>query len=220
METSYQYRRDNEAARPPRTWAAQRNISPTTAESEQNRMLVATPIDQLAKRKDSPMRFQPVAKAERQKLAQRGQEVQKSRDQRRTLEAKAVDHDRPKTGRGIRAGQSATSQIPDCGQAGQSVGQETRLRPRRSRHPNPISSSSPNLKPPVASQTRTGAILNLNRASLSLKRRPSGCRNNLPRKSRPDMKRTSRTRRTKTRGTKATSNRLEVGHRPLTVRNK
>ena len=91
VEASYQYRRDHETARPPRTWAAQRNINPRTAESEQNRLVVATSFDQLAKRKDSPMRFQPVAKAERQQLAQRGQEVQKSRDQRRTLEAQAVD---------------------------------------------------------------------------------------------------------------------------------
>src|ERR1035437_3662758 len=91
VEASYQYRRDHETARPPRTWAAQRNINPGTAESKQNRVLVATSIDQLAKRKDSPLRFQPVAKEERQQLAQRGQEVQKSRDQRRTLEAKAVD---------------------------------------------------------------------------------------------------------------------------------
>jgi hypothetical protein len=90
VEASYQYRRDHETARPPRTWAAQRNINPGTAESKQNRVLVATSIDQLAKRKDSPLRFQPVAKEERQQLAQRGQEVQKSRDQRRTLEAKAV----------------------------------------------------------------------------------------------------------------------------------
>jgi hypothetical protein len=90
VETSYQYRRDHEIARPPRTWAAQRTVNPNTAASQQNRVLVAMPIDQLAKRKDSPMRFQPVAKAERQQLAQRGREVQKSRDQRRTLEAKAV----------------------------------------------------------------------------------------------------------------------------------
>ena len=91
VEASYQYRRDHETARPPRTWAAQRTINPSTAESKQNRVLVATPISQLAARKDSPMRFQPVAKQERQQLAQRGQEVQKSRDQRRTLEAKASD---------------------------------------------------------------------------------------------------------------------------------
>ena len=90
-ETSYQYRRDHETARPPRTWAAQRNINPGTVEAKQNRVLVAASIDQLAKRKEGPMRFQPVARDERQKIAQRGQEVQKSRDQRRTLEAKAVD---------------------------------------------------------------------------------------------------------------------------------
>ena len=91
VETSYQYRRDHETARPPRTWAAQKTLNPDTAESKQNRVLMATSIDQMAKRRDSPVRFQPVAKAEREKLAQRGQEVQKSRDQRQTLEAKAVD---------------------------------------------------------------------------------------------------------------------------------
>jgi hypothetical protein len=91
VETSYQYRRDHETARPPRTWAAQRNINPGTPESKQNRALVATSIDQLAKRKDGPMRFQPVAREERQQLARRGQEVQTSREQRRTLEAKTSD---------------------------------------------------------------------------------------------------------------------------------
>jgi hypothetical protein len=90
-ETSYQYRRDHEDARPPRTWAAQKTINPNTAQSKQNRVLVATPIDQLAKRKDSPIRLQPVASAERQQLAQRGQEVQKSRVQRQTLESKPVE---------------------------------------------------------------------------------------------------------------------------------
>lgn len=90
VEASYQNRRDHETARPPRTWAAQKNINPGTAESKQNHALMAMPIDQLAKRKDSPLHFQPVAKAERQTLTQRGQEVQKSRDERRTLEAKAV----------------------------------------------------------------------------------------------------------------------------------
>jgi hypothetical protein len=90
IEASYQNRRDHETARPPRTWAAQRTISAGPAEPRQNRIM-ATPINQLAKRKDGPIRFQPVAKDERQKLAQRGQEVQKSREQRRTLEARPAD---------------------------------------------------------------------------------------------------------------------------------
>jgi hypothetical protein len=91
VEASYQYRRDHDTARPPRTWVAQRQINATTPESKQNRVLVAAPIDQLAKSKVSSVRFQPVAKEERQKLAQRGQEVQTSRAQRQTLEAKTVN---------------------------------------------------------------------------------------------------------------------------------
>ncbi len=98
VETAYQNRRDHETARPPRTWAAQRNINAGPAESGPNRGLIATPIDQLAKSKDSSMRFQPVAKAERQELAQRGQEVQKSREQRRTVEAKAGETTAQKPG--------------------------------------------------------------------------------------------------------------------------
>jgi WXXGXW repeat (2 copies) len=90
VATSYEYRRDHETARPPRTWADQRRINPGTTEFRQNRVVVATSIHQLATRRDGPVRFQPVAKAERQQLAQRGQEVQKSREQRRTLEARPV----------------------------------------------------------------------------------------------------------------------------------
>jgi hypothetical protein len=86
VESSYQNRRDHEAARPPRTWAAERNLNSGAAESRQNRM--ATPIEQLAKRTDGGQRFQPVAKKEQQALAQRGKEVQQSRKDRRTLEAK------------------------------------------------------------------------------------------------------------------------------------
>jgi len=86
VEASYQSRRDHEAERPPRTWAAQRTIKPSTVESKQK--VMATSIDQLAKRKDTRMPFQVLAKAERQRLAERGQEVQQARDQRRTLEAK------------------------------------------------------------------------------------------------------------------------------------
>jgi hypothetical protein len=93
VEVSFQYRRDNVAARPPRTWAAQSSISTAPATSAQTRMVaaavVATPIDQLARNKDSPVRFQAVAAAERQQIVQRRQEVQTSREQRNTLEARA-----------------------------------------------------------------------------------------------------------------------------------
>jgi hypothetical protein len=97
MAQSYQYRRDNQGARPPRTWDAQRAIA-TTSEFQHNRMLVATPIDQMARRKDSAVQFQAVTKTERQQLSQRGQDVQKFRNERRMLETKAVDPATLKTG--------------------------------------------------------------------------------------------------------------------------
>ena len=101
VETSYQHRRDVESARPPRTWAAQSQINVSTVESRENRVLVAAPLAQMAKIKDSPVRFQPVAKEERQQLAKRGQEVQKSREERRTIESSVAATALPKPGAAI-----------------------------------------------------------------------------------------------------------------------
>lgn len=87
VEVAYQNRRDHVEARPPRTWAEERNVKPAAAGGRDGRA-VAMPFDQMAKRKDGPVKFQPVAQPERQQLAQRNQEVQKSREQRQTIEAK------------------------------------------------------------------------------------------------------------------------------------
>ena len=86
VEESYRYRRDHESARPPQTWAAQRGFQGDAAELQQHRLMMAAPLDQLAKRKDGSIRFQKVPDQERRILEQRGQDVRKSRDQRRTLE--------------------------------------------------------------------------------------------------------------------------------------
>lgn len=86
VEESYQYRRDHESARPPQTWAAQRVFHGDAAEQQQHRLMMAAPLDQLAKRKDGSIRIQKVPAQERRMLEQRGQDVRKSRDQRRTLE--------------------------------------------------------------------------------------------------------------------------------------
>jgi hypothetical protein len=90
FQASYQYRRDHEAARPPRTWSAQLAINARPLPAGQARITMAVPLRQLATRKDNPVRFQPVAPQDRQQLAQRGREVQQNRDQRRSVEAKAV----------------------------------------------------------------------------------------------------------------------------------
>jgi len=86
----YQNRLTNESARPPRTWAAMRGLDATSAVAKQNHLMMAAPIDQMAKRKGGAVQYQAVSKTDRQTLAKRGQEVQQSRDQRRTLEAKVA----------------------------------------------------------------------------------------------------------------------------------
>ena len=87
MGASYQYRRDNLSARPPRTWAAQQAVA-STASFQQNRMLVATPLAQMTRGKNSSMKYQAVSTGERQALAQRSQQMAVSSDQRRTVETK------------------------------------------------------------------------------------------------------------------------------------
>ena len=90
LRIAYEDRRDHEGNRPPRTWADPRNRDSGPADTRSDRARMALPIRQLAERNDGPLRFQPVAKEERQQLARRGQEVQQSREQRRTLETRAT----------------------------------------------------------------------------------------------------------------------------------
>jgi len=90
FQASYRDRRDHEAARPPRTWSAQLKLNAGPPAGGQVRVQLAVPLEQLARRPDNPGRFQTVAPADRQNLAQRGREVQQLRDQRRTVEAKAA----------------------------------------------------------------------------------------------------------------------------------
>ncbi|MEI6169345.1 MAG: YXWGXW repeat-containing protein, partial [bacterium] len=89
MAASYQYRQANVSARPPRTWSAQQAIS-STSSFKQGSMLVATPLTQMASRKNSGVRYQPVTKVEQQALSQRSQQVGVASTQRRTQEAKGT----------------------------------------------------------------------------------------------------------------------------------
>jgi len=91
VETDFRHRRDHEDARPPRTLAAQRRLITSEVRSETPRHVIAVPLAQVATRKDSPTRFRPVAKEERQVLGQHGQEVRKFREERQKVETRALD---------------------------------------------------------------------------------------------------------------------------------
>lgn len=90
FESRYQNRRDHENVRPVRTWAAQKS-APKIAAHDENKP-VAMPYEQLSRRPDPQRRFQPVAADEEKRLGQRGQEVKKSREGRRNLEANPRNH--------------------------------------------------------------------------------------------------------------------------------
>jgi hypothetical protein len=90
VEADFRNRRDHEDARPPRTWAAQRALGSSALASRERGLAVAAPLTQLANSKDSPMRFQPVDKVERQKLGQLGQQAHQFREQRQKLETQAA----------------------------------------------------------------------------------------------------------------------------------
>jgi len=147
VETTYQYRRDHEAARPPRTWVAQRSVNPSTPEAKQNRLVVAAPLAQLAKSKEAPMRLQPVATAERQKLAQRGQEVQKSREERRTVESKPAATAVPKPGGAIEPARVNHPQSPIVSKAPNQLGRN-HTPPKAPQAPKPDPKVQPKSQPP------------------------------------------------------------------------
>jgi len=89
VEADYAHRRDHEDARPPRTWAAQQNRRSEGASDTS--FVVAASLDEVAKSKESPLRFQAVAEDGRKRLEQRSQEFRRAGTERQTLEAEAVD---------------------------------------------------------------------------------------------------------------------------------
>jgi len=99
---SYDYRRDNESARPPRTWSDQKRLKLDTAEAKQQQLLMAAPLSQMTKNTDNPMKIQRVPSEERQKLADMGREVRKNREQRKALETEGVAASSGKTEREIK----------------------------------------------------------------------------------------------------------------------
>jgi hypothetical protein len=90
VQADFQHRRDHEEARPPRTWAAQNALVASQANSTEKSFVIAAPLAQLVKSTDSPLRFQPVAQEERQRLAEHGQAIQKFRQERQKLEVNAA----------------------------------------------------------------------------------------------------------------------------------
>jgi hypothetical protein len=90
VEANFRNFRDNEDARPPRNWAAQRALAGRGETSGRRNIAIAAPLEELAQKKEGRLRFQPVAPVERQQFGQRGQEYRKYLQQRQQMEANAA----------------------------------------------------------------------------------------------------------------------------------
>jgi hypothetical protein len=86
QQADFQNRREHDNLRPPRTWAAQREMDARTVPGGARSPVVATPLDDFRKGKNSPLRFQPVDQSEKRQFSQHAQDVQRFRDQRQKLE--------------------------------------------------------------------------------------------------------------------------------------
>jgi hypothetical protein len=91
VEADYGDRRDREEARPPHTWTAQRERSTRNVTGSDKSFVMTASLDEVAKNKEAVVRFQPVAKEEREQIGQRGQEFRNARVERQKLEAEASD---------------------------------------------------------------------------------------------------------------------------------
>ena len=195
FQASYDYRRKNEAARPPRTWSVQLSLGTGAVTGSQARIALGSPLQQLATRRDNPVRFQPVAQRDRDQLAQRGRDVQQSREQRRTVEAQ------PAITTGRNPGEAAAPvKVPaqrsplaarPAGQRGRNAAPpeapraprpDPNVPPRaenRDRRPNADArSSAPDTRPAEparqASRDQHGAVIGEKPAQPAIERRPNG----------------------------------------------
>ena len=90
LQTDFQNRVANEDARPPRTLAAQQSLVKSGDTLSQKSLVVATPLAQLAKSKDTALQFQPVTKTEQQTLTKHAQDVHQFSAERQKLETHAA----------------------------------------------------------------------------------------------------------------------------------
>jgi hypothetical protein len=87
----FQYRRDHEDARPPRTFSAQQELLKSGQTEQDQGRIFAQPLDEFTKTQDSPLPFQSLNDEDRLGFGRRGQEVRAFREQRQKLEARSID---------------------------------------------------------------------------------------------------------------------------------
>jgi hypothetical protein len=89
LASNFALRQENEAIRPPRTFAEQLTLSRQELTVENQSRVFARPLEQVAKSKEGSIRLQPVNEAERQRFSKLGKEARSYRKERQQLETRA-----------------------------------------------------------------------------------------------------------------------------------
>ncbi|HUG93417.1 MAG TPA: hypothetical protein VML55_21440 [Planctomycetaceae bacterium] len=172
VQADYQHRRDHEDARPPRTFAAQRELARKgLAEQDQGRVF-ARPLEQFTKARDNPIQFQPLDDEDRQRFGRVGRDVRTHREERQKLEAQPVDPAAERPAREIKPARVRLPRSPFVAKPAEQLGREQALPPRhqapevdprvqpKPRQPRggPLARGNPTATTPQASpQARPGA---------------------------------------------------------------
>lgn len=100
---SYDYRRDHESARPPRTWIGQKRLRMDEIDAkDRHNYVMATNIGEMSKQSDRKIRIRRVSEKERNQLADQGREVRKNRAQRRVTESEGMKNQGEKKDLGMK----------------------------------------------------------------------------------------------------------------------
>jgi WXXGXW repeat (2 copies) len=115
---SYDYRRDHESARPPRTWNDQRRLKMDKYdEKERRNYQMGTQLERDGKLLDGKTRLQTVSKTERQQIADQGREIRNNRDQRRVQESEGINNKNEQSEREMKPTKVKRSASPIVGKS-------------------------------------------------------------------------------------------------------
>ena len=148
VQTDFQNRVDNEGARPPRTLAAQQELAKSGDASSAKNLVAVTSLDQLAKSKDSPLKLQPVTKAEQQTFAKHGQAVHQFGETRQKQEAHAAETSAEKPAKGSESAKVKSPQSPIVAKSSDQLGKD---------HTPPKAHTTPAADPKVEPKPRQAA---------------------------------------------------------------
>lgn len=137
LEASFVFRRENVSARPPRTFKAQLELAANVGDADRKSLVLARPLDAVAKSASGGVRFRAVDPVEKSTYAARGREIQKFRAERRNIESGAAALRTESSAAGSSRGKLRLPNSPIAAKASA---------PGKSRVPQRIEPSEPDIK--------------------------------------------------------------------------